>query len=104
MGHATGFGYDEHPRAGKRMSTAASPSPLDPSLRRLLSFVQQLDDGFTPGAQNADAARELEVPEAFVDALFVSARTRGLLKPHYVGRNRLRWTVSATGERFVEQG
>lgn len=85
------------------MSTPPSPSPLDASLRQLLTYVRRLNDGYTPGAQTAEAARELDVPEAFVEALFVSARTRGLLKPNYFGRGRLRWTVSATGDRFVEQ-
>lgn len=55
-----------------------------------------------PGTQTADVARELDVPDAFVEALFVSARTRGLLKPTYFGRGRPRWTVAATGDRFLE--
>ncbi len=86
------------------MTTSTSPSPLDASLRRLLTVVRQLGDGFTPGPQTANVARELDVPEAFIEALFVSARTRGLLKPIYLGRGRSRWTVSATGDRFVESG
>ncbi|MBA2247518.1 MAG: hypothetical protein H0W23_05270 [Chloroflexia bacterium] len=85
-------------------STPASPSPLDASLLRLLTVIRTLDEGFTPGPLTADVARALDVPEAFVDALFVSARTRGLLKPNYLGRGRLRWAVSATGDRFVENG
>lgn len=84
------------------MSTPAS-SPLDASLRQLLTYVRRLSDGYTPGTQAAEAALALDVPEAFVEALFVSARTRGFLKPDYLGRGRLRWTVSATGDRFVEQ-
>jgi hypothetical protein len=86
------------------MSSTLTPSPLDPALRRLLEYVQTLDNGFTPGTQTTEVARELDVPEAFVEALFVSARTRGLLKPIYPGRGRLRWTVSATGDRMVERG
>jgi hypothetical protein len=86
------------------MNATASPSPLDASLRRLLAYVQQLENGFTPGAQIAEVAHDLDVPEAFVEALFVSARTRGLLKPNHLGRGRLRWTVSAIGDRFVESG
>lgn len=85
-------------------SSPTSPSPLDASLRRLLTVVRGLNDGFVPGAESSDVARALDVPEAFVEALFVSARTRGLLKPNYLGRGRLRWTVSATGERFLENG
>lgn len=44
----------------------------------------------------------LDIPEAFLEALFTSARTRGLLKPIPLARAKLRWTISATGERFLE--
>lgn len=86
------------------MTTTTTPSPLDASLRRLLAVIRNMSDGFTLGTQTADIARTLDMPEAFIEALFVSARTRGLLKPTYAGRGRVRWTVSATGDRFLEQG
>lgn len=86
------------------MTTTTSPSPLDASLRRLLAVIRDMSDGFALGAQTAEVARTLDVPDAFIEALFVSARTRGLLKPIYAGRGRVRWTVSATGDRFLEHG
>lgn len=81
----------------------ASTSPLDEGLRRFLSLVRDLPSGFVPGQQSSDVAASLDVPEAFVEALFTSARTRGLVKPNPLNRSRLRWTVSATGDRFLEQ-
>ncbi len=79
-----------------------SPSPLDEELRLFLRHVREIESGFSPGRQSGDVAEILDIPEAFVEALFTSARTRGLLKPIPLGRGRLRWTVSATGERFLE--
>lgn len=77
-------------------------SPLDEELRLFLRHVRQIQSGFSPGRQSREVASKLDVPDAFVEALFTSARTRGLLKPIPGNRGRLRWTVSATGERFLE--
>lgn len=77
-------------------------SPLDEQLRRFLNHVRELDAGFSPGRQSRDVASRLDIPEAFVEALFISARARGLLKPIPFNRGRLRWSVSATGERFLQ--
>lgn len=79
-------------------------SPLDDGLRRFLRHVRDDDARFSPGRQSREAAETLNVPEAFVEALFTSARTRGLLKPVPLGRGRVRWAVSALGERFLEEG
>lgn len=79
-------------------------SPLDDGLRRFLLHVRNDDAGFSPGRQSREAAVTLNVPEAFVEALFTSARTRGLLKPVPLGRGKIRWAVSALGERFIEEG
>ncbi len=79
-----------------------SPSPLDEGLQLLLRHVRGLESGFSPGRLSREAAETLDIPEAFVEALFTSARTRGLLKPIPFGRGSLRWTISATGERFLE--
>jgi hypothetical protein len=79
-----------------------SPSPLDDGLRQFLRHVRDTKSGFSPGRQSREAAAALDLPEAFVEALFTSARTRGLLKPDPLGRGKLRWTVSAMGERFLE--
>lgn len=84
--------------------SSPNPSPLDNGLLRFLRQVRGLESGFHPGLQSREIAVILDIPEAFVDALFTSARTRGLLKPNPLGRGRLRWTVSATGERFLEAG
>ena len=81
-----------------------SPSPLDDGLRELLRHIRGTRSGFCPGRQTREAAAKLEIPEPFVEALFTSARTRGLLKPNPLGRGKLMWTISATGERFLEAG
>lgn len=46
-------------------------------------------------------ASRLDIPRAFVDALFTSARTRGLIKPMYGRGNKIRWAVSPVGEAIV---
>lgn len=85
------------------MTANATPtSPLDIFLRDFLRHIRDAENGFSTGQPVQVAAAALDLPDAFVEALFVSARTRGFLKPHPVGRNRYRWTVSAPGERFAE--
>lgn len=79
-----------------------SPSPLDDGLNLFLRHVRDIESGFNPGSQSDEAAAILDIPEAFVEALFTSARARGLVKPIPSGRGRLRWTISAMGERFLE--
>ena len=76
-------------------------SPLDPFLARFLAAVAKEDDGFQPGAEGRAIASSLDVPPSFVDALFTSARTRGLLKPVYGRAGKVRWNVSASGAELV---
>jgi hypothetical protein len=80
---------------------APHSSPLDPFLARFLAAVVNADDGFQPGAEGRDIATSLDVPPSFVDALFTSARTRGLLKPVYGRGGKVRWSVSASGARLI---
>lgn len=81
----------------------ASPysSPLDPFLSRFLDAVATRDDGFQPGAEGVAIASALDVPPSFVDALFTSARTRGLLKPVYGRGGKVRWNVSDAGAKLI---
>ncbi len=81
--------------------TSPSPSPLDPFLARFLALVAASASGFQPGPESDLAAQSLDVPRAFVDSLFTSARTRGLVKPLYGRGNKVRWTVSPVGETLV---
>jgi hypothetical protein len=76
-------------------------SPLDPFLALFLEVVAKSDDGYQPGAEGRAVASSLDVPPSFVDALFTSARTRGLLKPVYGRGGKVRWNVSATGAELV---
>lgn len=78
-----------------------SPSPLDPFLARFLALVATSENGFQPGPESDRLARGLEVPRPFVDTLFTSARTRGLIKPMYGRGNKVRWKVSPTGEALI---
>jgi hypothetical protein len=75
----------------------ASESPLDPFLARFLHEVGASSDGFQPGAESKLMAQRLDVPLAFIDALFTSARTRGLLKPAYGRGSKIRWQLSPAG-------
>ena len=78
-------------------------SPLDPFLVRFLAAVQESGEGYQPGSETGQIARALDFQKAFVDALFTSARTRGLLKPQYGRGNKVRWTVSPAGADLLQR-
>lgn len=82
---------------------STTTSPLDPFLRQFLALVDAGDLGFQPGPESDVLASRLELPRAFVDALFTSARTRGLLKPMYGRGNKIRWAVSPLGSQFLHR-
>ncbi len=77
------------------------PSPLDPYLARFLRAVKDSDDGFQPGAGSRAIVSALDLPASFVDALYTSARTRGLLRPAYARGGKVRWHVSHSGEELL---
>jgi hypothetical protein len=84
------------------MSDNAVPeSPLDPYLVQFLTAIHSLPDGYQPGPETSQVAADLDFPKAFVDALFTSARMRGLLKPQYGRGSKVRWTVSPAGAELV---
>ena len=80
------------------------PSPLDPFLGEFLRRVMDLTDGYAPLSHGRAIAAALDWPPAFVEALFTSARTRGLLEPLRTRstRGRSRWRVSARGRAWVK--
>lgn len=88
-------------RVPNMAETSQSSSPLDRFLVEFLTMVSASDAGFQPGPESATLATRMDTPQAFVDALFTSARTRGLLKPKYGRGNKIRWTVSPAGEAFL---
>ena len=78
-------------------------SPLDGFLDRFLRCLEHLPDGFSPIADSARVADDCSLVPAFVDALFVSARTRGLIEPYRSkgARGRYRWKVSGRGRGWL---
>lgn len=78
-------------------------SPLDPFLAQFLREVQTRDSGYQPGLESTEVAAALDVPRAFVNALFTSAQTRGLLKPIYGRGSTVRWAVSPTGHDLLNR-
>ncbi len=80
------------------------PSSLDPFLGEFLRRVIDLTDGYAPLSHGRAIAEALDWPPAFVDALFTSARTRGLLEPFRARgtRGRNRWRVSARGRAWID--
>lgn len=78
-------------------SKTPPPSPLDQSLTTFLTAIEAIDKGYLPGPDANTLAAELDVPRAFIDMLFVSARTRGLLKPSYGRGSKIVWHVSPAG-------
>lgn len=85
------------------MSDQSVPaSPLDPFLVRFLAQVSELKEGFQPGPETQAIAAHLELPGAFIEGLFTSARMRGLLKPAYGRGSKIHWTVSTTGVQMIQ--
>lgn len=82
-------------------NTHQQASPLDPFLARFLAAVGDSPDGFQPGAESRELATRLDLPAPFIEALFTSARTRGLLKPAYGRGGKIRWSLSPTGEALA---
>ena len=82
----------------------APRSPLDPFLDPFLRAIGALPEGYAPASHGKRVAAALDVPPAFAEALFASARARGLLEPYRVrqARGRPRWRVSARGRRWLE--
>jgi len=78
-------------------------SPLDDFLARFLRALDRLSDGFSPIADAEHVADACAVAPPFVEALFVSARTRGLIEPFRSrgAKGRYRWKVSARGNTWL---
>ena len=97
------------PRATIRDMTSSSnqpphvPSPFDPHLTAFLRSVRAIESGFSPTANSAAIAEQLNVEPAFIEMLTTSARRRRFIEPFYAPahRNTLRWRISARGEAFL---
>lgn len=79
-------------------------SPLDPFLGLFLRRVGEYREGYAPTSHGVAVAAAFDWPPAFAEALFTSARVRGLVEPHRArgSRARNRWCVSARGTRWLE--
>ena len=78
-------------------------SPLDPFLAQFLELISAREQGFLLGPETAEFASTLHIPREFVEALYTSARTRGLVKPAYGRGSKVRWVVSPAGCVLIEQ-
>src|SRR5688572_16302030 len=78
-------------------------SPLDPFLGPFLERLGAYGEGYTPGTHGRAVAAALGWPPAFADALFTSARARGLVEPQWSrgSRGRHRWQVSRRGATWL---
>lgn len=76
-------------------------SPLDPFMARFLGAISEGETGYLSGTDNKTLAESLEMQCAFLDMLFNSARTRGLLKPAYGRGSKIVWNVSPTGQDLI---
>ena len=79
------------------------PSPLDAYVAGFLRSLDQLPDGYSPVVVAASVAEACDVVPAFVEALFVSARTRGFIQPYRAksAKGRYRWQVSSRGHKWL---
>jgi hypothetical protein len=79
------------------------PSPLDPFLVTFLRWIEERPGGIAPAAQGPTVGIALDWQPAFGEAIFVSARARGLIEPVH-GRGvatRNRWQLSARGRSWL---
>lgn len=81
----------------------SAPSPLDPYLRQVLTWAEAESRGFSQTAF-ATEAESLGWQPAFADAVFTSARVRGLIGPFFGkgARGRSLWQLSARGRAWLE--
>jgi hypothetical protein len=88
----------------KRPFQPQAPSPLDGYLHTFLDYLDTLPAGFASSttADVAAAAEACNVSEPFIEALYTSASTRGLIEPFQPrgSRGRNRWRVSARGNHW----
>ena len=86
-----------------RSSHQQPPSPLDAYVGSFLHSLDQLPDGYSPAVDAASVAEACDVVPAFVEALFVSARTRGFIQPFRAksAKGRYRWQVSSRGHKWL---
>lgn len=82
------------------------PSPLDPFLRPFLRAVEGMADGYSPISGGSAVAADLGWPPAFSEAVFASARGRGMVEPYRArgARGRARWRVSSRGAAWLAAG
>jgi hypothetical protein len=80
-------------------------SPLDPFLGPFLRQIAELTGGYAPASHGARVAASLGWAPAFAEAVFVSARARGLVEPYRGGgaRARARWGLSARGRAWADR-
>jgi hypothetical protein len=85
-------------------TTAQVASPFDPYLYRMLSWGAQRPSGFSHPAIISAMADEAGWQAPFAEAVFTSARMRGLIGPHYGTRSRGRvyWVVSRKGGAWLQ--
>ncbi|MDP9365001.1 MAG: hypothetical protein M3Q10_12380 [Chloroflexota bacterium] len=79
------------------------PSPLDPFIVPFLRELAVLEDGYAPAAHGPKIAATLDWPPAFCEAVFASARGRGMVEPYRTrgARGRARWRVSSRGSVWL---
>jgi hypothetical protein len=84
-------------------TTSAPASPFDPFLHRFLQEIRASSTGFLPGPQTREIAMAIDLPDAMIEALFISARSRKLIRPDYANRRGRRnpWIVSEQGRLFL---
>jgi hypothetical protein len=79
------------------------PSPLDDALSQLLALLESGANTPSTIKDMNDIAETMDVPPAFVQGLFLSARRRGLVRPESVGRGRTVWKVTRSGSALLSQ-
>jgi hypothetical protein len=98
--HGAPINHKDSPMPG---TTIPPASPLDPLMTGFLQQIDTAASGFLPGSQSKTVADALDIPDALIDALFVSARTRNLIQPDFSSRigRRTPWILSQHGRDFL---
>ena len=90
-------------RRGRNERVSAA-SPLDPFLLVLLRFVADRPNGLSQHGAAATVAEAMDAPVPFVEALFASARSRGLatLQPGGGRGSKVVWRISPRGRAWLD--
>jgi hypothetical protein len=82
---------------------AVRPSPLDPYVRNLLTWINKHDRKLSPKTLAKQAAAALDWPLPFAEAIVTATRSRRLVTLAHVSARRQTVTLTRRGREWLER-